>query len=70
MQVSHCGVPYSGHPYTWYIQKARKRLAILPGAGTHASGEKSVKIVHGPCKGMNEETDGKHPTPSHSLVAL
>ena len=28
--------------------KARKDVAIDPGAGTHASGEKTVNIVHGP----------------------
>ena len=40
------------------IVPAVKRLAIRPGASSHASGEFSVKIVHGPCKGMGEEADG------------
>ena len=42
--------------------KARKRLTILPGAGAHASGEKTVNLVHFLAKGMGEETVGKPST--------
>ena len=51
---------YSRHPHT--LMKARKRLTILPGAGAHASGEKTVNLVHFLAKGMGEETVGKPST--------